>query len=307
LGAADRLFQSTAFAPSPQTVVRTGWGSSFTLLTVVASDRLIMDSHLGHPVGFPPSHAPDRQPVFSLCTGNQTGQTVYASSGLTAEPTAYVSSQTLPSLGSQKLSSPFEHSSSGLRYYSSQPSFMSLPTTAPASYPIYNASGIPDYQGPVSTYGGPPQSYSSPGPYASSTTTMQAYQGYHPLVPGTRFPDLRPVPAGSLNETPVSSPHQQRASISSKRPTNDESQPMHVVGLQGRRGILPRAAGRPAMAPRESATGHKSANAPRKDADGKYPCPDCDKTYLHAKHLKRHLLRRKYRDEGQVRTLLIRG
>lgn len=30
---------------------------------------------------------------------------------------------------------------------------------------------------------------------------------------------------------------------------------------------------------------------PQKDADGKYPCPHCNKTYLHAKHLKRHLLR----------------
>ncbi|EJT69054.1 hypothetical protein GGTG_13451 [Gaeumannomyces tritici R3-111a-1] len=30
---------------------------------------------------------------------------------------------------------------------------------------------------------------------------------------------------------------------------------------------------------------------PQKDADGKFPCPHCSKTYLHAKHLKRHLLR----------------
>ncbi|KAF3906328.1 hypothetical protein ABW20_dc0103682 [Dactylellina cionopaga] len=30
---------------------------------------------------------------------------------------------------------------------------------------------------------------------------------------------------------------------------------------------------------------------PTKDANGKFPCPYCNKTYLHAKHLKRHLLR----------------
>ena len=30
---------------------------------------------------------------------------------------------------------------------------------------------------------------------------------------------------------------------------------------------------------------------PQKDDDGKFPCPHCNKTYLHAKHLKRHLLR----------------
>lgn len=66
--------------------------------------------------------------------------------------------------------------------------------------------------------------------------------------------------------------------------------PTHVVGSQGRRGILPSAPGRPAV----TATGpgaSKNAMIPAKDADGKFPCPHCVKTYLHAKHLKRHLLR----------------
>jgi hypothetical protein len=40
--------------------------------------------------------------------------------------------------------------------------------------------------------------------------------------------------------------------------------------------------------------GQKGAPAPSKNSDGKYPCPHCTKTYLHAKHLKRHLLRREY-------------
>lgn len=30
---------------------------------------------------------------------------------------------------------------------------------------------------------------------------------------------------------------------------------------------------------------------PMRDGEGKFPCPSCNKTYLHAKHLKRHLLR----------------
>ncbi|KAF8537929.1 hypothetical protein BDD12DRAFT_688740, partial [Trichophaea hybrida] len=30
---------------------------------------------------------------------------------------------------------------------------------------------------------------------------------------------------------------------------------------------------------------------PKKDKDGKFPCGECSKTYLHAKHLKRHMLR----------------
>jgi hypothetical protein len=75
-------------------------------------------------------------------------------------------------------------------------------------------------------------------------------------------------------------------------PGQEQEAPTHVVGSQGRRGILPSAPGRPTV----SATGTgstKNAVIPAKDADGKFPCPHCTKTYLHAKHLKRHLLRRK--------------
>lgn len=73
----------------------------------------------------------------------------------------------------------------------------------------------------------------------------------------------------------------------------DEQQPTHVVGSQGRRGILPSAPGRPNPPAQGTGTTAKSM-IPQKDADGKYPCPHCNKTYLHAKHLKRHLLRRTY-------------
>ncbi|KAI1840205.1 hypothetical protein JX266_013606 [Neoarthrinium moseri] len=69
----------------------------------------------------------------------------------------------------------------------------------------------------------------------------------------------------------------------------EADQPTHVVGSQGRRGILPSAPGRPA-APTGPGAG-KNTVIPQKDADGKFPCPHCTKTYLHAKHLKRHLLR----------------
>ncbi|KAI1839301.1 hypothetical protein JX266_014488, partial [Neoarthrinium moseri] len=69
----------------------------------------------------------------------------------------------------------------------------------------------------------------------------------------------------------------------------EADQPTHVVGSQGRRGILPSAPGRPA-APTGPGAG-KSTVIPQKVADGKFPCPHCTKTYLHAKHLKRQLLR----------------
>jgi hypothetical protein len=68
---------------------------------------------------------------------------------------------------------------------------------------------------------------------------------------------------------------------------NQEPEPLHVVGQQGRRGVLPTHPGRPAPA-----AGKTPTNA-TKNAEGKYECPHCNKTYLHLKHLKRHLLRRK--------------
>lgn len=65
-----------------------------------------------------------------------------------------------------------------------------------------------------------------------------------------------------------------------------EPETIHVVGQQGRRGVLPPAPGRQAPV-----MGKSVANVP-KNADGKYECPHCIKTYLHLKHLKRHMLRR---------------
>jgi hypothetical protein len=66
----------------------------------------------------------------------------------------------------------------------------------------------------------------------------------------------------------------------------------HVVGSQGRRGILPPDDGRPpAISPEGETTDAGSADLPPKDEEGKHPCPHCKKTYLHAKHLKRHMLR----------------
>ncbi|KAJ5907562.1 hypothetical protein N7495_000244 [Penicillium taxi] len=64
-----------------------------------------------------------------------------------------------------------------------------------------------------------------------------------------------------------------------------------VVGSQGRRGILPSVPGRATPVTNGVNGSAKNTTIPAKDADGKFPCPHCNKTYLHAKHLKRHLLR----------------
>ena len=63
--------------------------------------------------------------------------------------------------------------------------------------------------------------------------------------------------------------------------------PARVVGKQGVRGILPSAKAGVLLSP------GKTQQVLAKDENGKYPCLHCQKTYLHAKHLKRHLLRRK--------------
>ncbi|GJC86265.1 respiration factor 2 [Colletotrichum liriopes] len=71
---------------------------------------------------------------------------------------------------------------------------------------------------------------------------------------------------------------------------SEANQPTRVLGPQGRRGILPSAPGRPAATP-AGAGNAESTVIPAKNADGKFLCPHCTKTYMQAKHLKRHLLR----------------
>lgn len=154
-----------------------------------------------------------------------------------------------------------------------------------AGYPIMNNNPYP------------PQPY----PGASSamlpqTTTASSHP--QPIAPapspGVRAPPvLRPMPAsGVMSQTGMASPYGQSPLMpqNSMIPEGGD-QPTHVVGSQGRRGILPSAPGRPA-AP-AAGTSQAKNQIPQKDADGKFPCPHCTKTYLHAKHLKRHLLRRK--------------
>ncbi|KAK2742682.1 hypothetical protein FQN57_005137 [Myotisia sp. PD_48] len=64
-----------------------------------------------------------------------------------------------------------------------------------------------------------------------------------------------------------------------------------VVGSQGHRVILPSVPGRVAIAnSTNGTTKSKSTTIPLKDANGRFPCPRCNKTYLHVKYLKRHLL-----------------
>ncbi len=143
---------------------------------------------------------------------------------------------------------------------------------------------------PTNNYQQPPQQYrTSASMMPQSSMAMSHPQPIAPAPMQNRGNQpLRPMPPhGMRHMQPGMQPYGQN----NMGLMQDMEPPTHVVGSQGRRGILPSAPGRPAV----SATGTgKNALIPAKDADGKFPCPHCTKTYLHAKHLKRHLLRRKF-------------
>lgn len=153
------------------------------------------------------------------------------------------------------------------------------PPTAPMGLP--QPSMLPQPQNQPT----PPQNY---GPQQQQTR-----QNYQPaLAPAPPRPNLESL--GSSYGHPDA--RQQAWSGPEGMPgmTSDVGRDptrTHVVGSQGRRGILPSAPGRPPVSANGLNGSPKGAQMPVKDADGKFPCPNCTKTYLHAKHLKRHMLR----------------
>ena len=149
--------------------------------------------------------------------------------------------------------------------------------------------------------GNMPQSSMLPQPGQSQTPQPQPYTTQPGARPSSYPQPLAPAPPRSSMNDPYGNYGQQ------ERPwTGAEQMPgmttdvgrdptrTHVVGSQGRRGILPSAPGRPPVMQNGLNGSPKGNTIPQKDADGKFPCPNCTKTYLHAKHLKRHMLRRKF-------------
>lgn len=199
---------------------------------------------------------------------------------------SYAPSQTLPPLLSNNYIFPYQNecNSQAPLLNRNQASVSHTET-----YPAYSFTphGLTQYNSSNSANVQPPCSYpSSQAPNAQLPVSTQAYQLFNPSVSShSRLPDLRPMPVGGLNE-------QMSSSASLRLQAGQDLQPTHVVGSQGRRGILPSAVGRPAAVAAGNTNSQKAANVPAKDAEGKFPCEHCTKTYLHAKHLKRHLLRR---------------
>ncbi|KAI2621361.1 hypothetical protein GGS21DRAFT_541719 [Xylaria nigripes] len=238
---------------------------------------------------------------------NPSAQQQYSSNQLATSSSSYPSPSAIAPHQLQQGSStqhtlpPLQHNNSMQPIYGSHPHTPRTPGTPSTPQPQNNMSNYPPPNAAPGrgSYPMMPNQYqNAPQGYPTTTSMMPqasvAVSHPQPIAPApaaVRPPVLRPMPAGGvIPQSGMSSPYAgspmmgHQASI-----VQDTEQPTHVVGSQGRRGILPSAPGRPAAPTGTGAS--KNTVIPQKDADGKFPCPHCTKTYLHAKHLKRHLLR----------------
>ncbi|KAJ5571107.1 hypothetical protein N7535_004767 [Penicillium sp. DV-2018c] len=235
----------------------------------------------------PRSH-PSRPPSTSLPPGSTPMSSTPISSmhmpQYSMQPQYPVSQpHTLPPLQPHHPQSPAPH------HYMGQPYRPDLSRYPPSTHDVYGASQAPMM--PHTTVGAsavpPPPSVLPPA------STAQSYpQPIAPAPPRDRRADYNGIPSGAFSYSDGKSwgmtPDVNGATGSLYAKEQPRTQ---VVGSQGRRGILPSVPGRATPVTNGVNGTAKSTTIPAKDADGKFPCPHCNKTYLHAKHLKRHLLR----------------
>lgn len=199
---------------------------------------------------------------------------------------------TLPPLQGQNGYSQFGNMSYGHPHSQSHtPTTPHTPATSSIAGNNSNAYMSPNH-GPHGML--PPTSFNSPYAMSQSMMYPSSTSTSNPSATSSvGLPTLRPMPTGGVNGSMHGLPSLSAAGQMGQQPSfmQNEEAPTHVVGSQGRRGILPTAPGRP-NPPAQGTAANAKSMIPQKDADGKYPCPHCNKTYLHAKHLKRHLLRR---------------
>jgi hypothetical protein len=235
----------------------------------------------------PPQHPPQQQPGLSSF-GSLSATPGHSHSQQQDSPAS--GHPTLPPLQGQNGG----YAQFGSMSYAHPGSQSHTPTTphTPVTSSMGNGqTSAYSHVSPASAMG--PPSYAQ-NPYGMSSSSMMYPSSTSTSMPPSSsaggLPTIRPMPPGGVGGPMGSLPTLPHLGQQSQFMQNEEA-PTHVVGSQGRRGILPSAPGRP-NAP-VSGSGQATKNMiPQKDADGKYPCPHCNKTYLHAKHLKRHLLRR---------------
>ncbi|BCS08706.1 hypothetical protein ALUC_21076A [Aspergillus luchuensis] len=258
----------------------------------------------------PRSH-PSRPPSTSLPQGSTPLSSTPISSmpmpQYTMQPQYPVSQpHTLPPLQPHHSQSPAPHS------YMGQPYRPDLSRYPASTHDVYASSAAPIM--PHTTVGSlPPSSFlSHPNPQAQPQPS-QAYPPPHsvlppassaqtypqpiaPAPPRDRRSDFSGLPSGAFSYSdnkgsPWMNPDPVAGANGAPPYAAKEPPRTQVVGSQGRRGILPSVPGRATPVTNGVNGTAKNTTIPAKDADGKFPCPHCNKTYLHAKHLKRHLLR----------------
>ncbi|KAI8297101.1 Respiration factor 2 [Colletotrichum sp. SAR11_59] len=234
----------------------------------------------------------------------------YPTNGINTSSASYPSPPAITPHQLQHTNSPLPHqtlpplqpqtSAAMNQMYGSNPHTPRTPATPNTPGSANNMPAYPQQPGAQAGRGGPyqqmgqypppPQGYGTQSMLPQTTMASSHPQPIAPAPASGRVPPvLRPMPAGGVMPQPgMNSPYGPGSVLPGGM--GDGDQPTHVVGSQGRRGILPSAPGRPAATPAGPGNA-KSTVIPVKDADGKFPCPHCTKTYLHAKHLKRHLLR----------------
>ncbi|KAI2699928.1 hypothetical protein CBS147317_6843 [Penicillium roqueforti] len=234
----------------------------------------------------PRSH-PSRPPSTSLPPGSTPMSSTPISSmhipQYSMQPQYPVSQpHTLPPLQPHHPQSPAPH------HHMGQPYRPDLSRYPPSTHDVYGAS-----QAPMMPHTTAHQQYPPPPSVLPPASSAQSYpQPIAPAPPRDRRPDFNGLPSGAFSYSDGKgwgmTPDVNGANGS---PYAKEPPRTQVVGSQGRRGILPSVPGRATPVSNGVNGTAKSTTIPAKDADGKFPCPHCNKTYLHAKHLKRHLLR----------------
>lgn len=251
-------------------------GCSIAVLGVMDNPYVNGNAALYHP-DHRPTHSPPPHPHTSY------------------PPTAPPDPYTLPPIQHPGAASGYSHDLFGQSSRPPQPSyavnassFILPPAHGHQRYASTTPAGYPP--------AGPPYAH-NPSYYAQPAPSVLSYDQIGSTLPTpTRLPDLRPMPPTGLMQTStLPAPYHAPEAFTMPDAGGDrhESAPTHVVASHPRRGMLLGAAGRPAAEATDGPVTAKSIAPPAKDADGKFACPSCNKTYLHAKHLKRHLLRRK--------------
>ncbi len=251
-----------------------------------------MDSHFGYAPVYAPTQPPEHRHGFTpVSTGTP-------SSG----PNLSAYTTTLPPL-SQNYSLHYSHDQSSHGGHSSQASYTSSNITASSQSPSYVAysSQVPNQYNARTSYSQAPRHLPPSQGYSSLGLNASLHQAFSSSATQSgKLADIRPMPTSGMTDQPLVSSMPRMASHPSlaELSTSQEEEPTHVVGSQGRRGTLPSANGRPVAV--ADSKGPTAATAGlKKDAnDGKWPCEHCNKRYLHAKHLKRHLLRREFEAES---------